>query len=63
VRGLDARLVHRALDRVGQRDVGDISLDRRSAGVPGQRRGQDVVPAMQGGKDELPRAPRVGEAV
>ena len=40
-----------------------VRLDQRPAGVAGQGRSQDVVTALQGGQDELPGAPGVGEAV
>jgi hypothetical protein len=43
VRGLQARLVHRALDRVRQRGVADLLLDRWPAGMARQRRREDVV--------------------
>jgi hypothetical protein len=63
VRGLEARRVHRALDRVGEHGIADRSFDRRPAGVTGERRRQDVVPPLQRGQDELPAAPGVGEPV
>jgi hypothetical protein len=63
VRRLEARRVHRALDRVGEHGIADRSLDRRPAGVTGERRRQDVVPPLQRGQDELPAAPGVGEPV
>jgi len=63
VRGLEARLVDRPLDRVGERGVADLSLDRRPARVPGEGQGQDVVTALERGQNELPGAPGVGEAV
>jgi len=63
VRRGEARRVHRALHRVGQRAAPDGALDRRPARVPGERRRQDVVPALEVRQDELPRAPRVEEAV
>jgi hypothetical protein len=63
VRGLEARLVHSALDRVGERGVAHLPLDRRPTRVPGEGQGQDVVSALERGQNELPGAPGVGEAV
>jgi hypothetical protein len=63
VGGLEARRVHRPLDRVGQHVVVDIAVERRPAGVTGQRGRENVVAALERRQDELPRAPRVGEAV
>jgi hypothetical protein len=60
---LESSLVHRALDRAGERGLADLSLDRRAARVAGQRERQHVVTVLQGGQDELPGAPRVEEAV
>src|SRR5689334_23910928 len=47
-------LVHRPLHRVGQRRRRDVALDRRAAGVPGQREREHVVPARQRRQHELP---------
>lgn len=47
VGSVEAGLVHRALDRVGQQGVGDLPLDSRPARVPGQRKGEDVVVALE----------------
>jgi hypothetical protein len=63
VRRLEAGLVHRALDRVGEQGVADLAHDRRAARVPGQRQGEDFVTALQRRQDELPGAPGVDEAV
>jgi len=55
--------VRQALDRVGEQVGGDRAVEPRPARVPGERRGQHVVPALERGQHELPRPPRVGEAV
>ncbi len=51
--GLEAGLVHRPLDRVGQHGLADFSFDRRPAGVPGQRGGEHVVLTLERGQHEL----------
>jgi 5,10-methylenetetrahydromethanopterin reductase len=48
---------------LGQRAIGQLALERRSAGVAGQRRCEHVVMALEHRQDELPRPPRVHEAV
>ena len=64
VGGLEARVVHRALDRVGdQRVRSTLAVERRPARVAGQRRREHVVAALERGQHELPRPPRVHEAV
>jgi hypothetical protein len=63
VRHLEARLVHRALDGVGEHGVADLPLDRRAAGVAGQRRCEHVVMGLERRQHQLPGAPGVGEAV
>ena len=42
---------------------GGAARERRPAGVARQRRREHVVPALERGQHQLPRAPRVGEAV
>ena len=49
MRGLEPRLVHRPLDRVGEHRVVDLALDRRAAGVPGEGRREHVVLASSAG--------------
>ena len=61
--GREPRLVHRALDRIGQQGVAQLAGQRRPAGVAGQRRREHVVTPLEHRQHELPRAPRVGEAV
>src|SRR5262249_44293406 len=56
-------LVHRALDGVGDQGRGEVALERRPAGMPGQRRGEDVVVALELTEHELPDPPGAGEAV
>jgi hypothetical protein len=63
VRQVEAGLVHRPLDAIGQRSHGRRALQRRAACVTGQRHGQDVVATLQPRKHELPGAPRVQEPV
>jgi hypothetical protein len=63
VRGLEAGLVHRPLDGVDHAGGARPALERRPAGVAGQRRGEHVVVALERGEHELPDPPRVGEAV
>jgi hypothetical protein len=63
VRDVEAGLVHRALDAVGERVDADLPLDRGPARVARERDGQDVVAALQGGQHELTGAPGVDEAV
>jgi hypothetical protein len=43
VRGLEARFVHRALDRVRDQGVGDLTVKWWPARVAGQRRREHVV--------------------
>jgi len=54
VRRLEARVVHRTLDEIGEHRVADLPLDRRPAGMPGQGHGQHVVLVLQRGEHELP---------
>jgi hypothetical protein len=63
VRGLKARLVHGALDRIGDEGAADLAFQRRPARVPRQGRREHVVVALQRRQHQLPRPPRVGEAV
>ena len=63
VRGLEPGRVHRALDGVGERLAGERALDRRAAGVAGQRQRQDIVAALERRQHELPDPPGVEEAV
>ena len=63
VRGLEAGRVHGPLDRVGQRRLVDLAVERGTARVAGERDRQDVVAAFERGQDELPGAPGVDEAV
>ena len=63
VRRLEAGLVHRPLDRVGEHGVAHLPFDRRPTRVAGERGRQDIVTALERGQNELPDAPRVGEAV
>lgn len=63
MRVLEARFVHRPLDLVGEQVVADLPLDRRPARVPGERRGEHLVTALERGQDQLPGAPGVGEAM
>ena len=63
VRRREARIVHRALDRVGERPAVEGGRERRPPGVAGQRRGEHVVPPLEVPQDELPGAPGVREAV
>jgi len=63
VRGLEPRLVHAALDRVGHRFGAALAGERRAARVPGQRRREDVVAALERGQHELPGPPGLEEAV
>jgi hypothetical protein len=62
VRRAEAGLVHGGLHRVDKRLLAGLTDDRRAARMPGQPQGQDVVPALERGQDELPRPPRVDEA-
>ena len=59
---LDPCLVEQGLDVVGQSGVGRF-LERRPPGVAGQRGSEDVVATLERGADEVPRSPRVREAV
>ena len=61
--GLHPGLTHRTLDGVGERAIRDLTLDRRSARVPGQCGCEHVMPALESGQHELPGAPGVQEAV
>ena len=63
VRGLDVRLVKRALDELGERRRRDGVWKRRSAGVPGEGERKHVVPALERRQDEFPHAPRVQKSV
>ena len=61
--GDETRAVQRPLDRVGEQRVVDLSLDRRSARMAGERDGEHVVRPLERRQDELPRPPGVREAV
>ena len=63
VRGLEARVVHRTLDRVGDRGGGDRTIDGGPARVAGQRRGEYLVTALELRQHQVPGPPGVGEAV
>jgi hypothetical protein len=63
LRGLDASLLHRTLDPVGERRIADLPLDRRPAGVTRKRGGKDVVMALERRQSELPGAPGIEEAM
>ena len=61
--GFESGLVHRALHPGGEGLIGDLAVDRRAAGMAGERDGQYVVTALEGGENKLPAAPRVTQAV
>jgi len=63
VRGLEARVVHRPLELVGDEVGGDLSVERRAAGVADERRGEHVVMLLELRQHEVPGAPGVHEAV
>lgn len=54
--GPEPGLVHRSVDRVGERGVIDHTLDARPARMPGQCQGEDVVASLQRGENGLPCA-------
>ena len=51
--GFKSGLVHRALHPGGEGLIGDLAVDRRAAGVAGERDGQYVVTALEGGENKL----------
>jgi uncharacterized protein with PIN domain len=61
--GRAAAALRRGEQRVGQRRLVDLALERGAARVAGERDRQDVVAALERGQDELPGAPGVDEAV
>jgi hypothetical protein len=63
VRGLEARVVHRPLDRVREQGVADVAIEPRPARVAEQRRSQHVVPALERRQRQLPGPPGVREPV
>jgi hypothetical protein len=63
MRGLQARFVHRALDRVGDQGVADLSFEARPARVAYEGRGEHLVTALEIRQHELPGPPGVREAV
>jgi len=63
VRRLPTGLIEGTLDVVDEHVLVDIAVDRLPSRMPGKRRHEHVVLALEQGQDELPRAPRVGEAV
>ena len=58
---LDSRLVHHRLERVGERALVRLPIERGAAGMTGQRRCEHVVPPLKGRQHKLPGAPRIGE--
>src|SRR5947209_12045206 len=58
----DAGLIEDALDAVHQ-SLRRRGVQRRSAGVTGEGGREHIVGALEPGKNELPGAPGVGEAV
>ena len=62
-RSRSPRRPSRARPRRGGRRRVDLALERRPARVAEQRRGEHVVVALERRQHELPRPPRVGEAV
>lgn len=63
VRGVEARLVHCALDVVQHPIDAALRIEARPARVPRQVRCHDVAPALDRRAHELPRAGRVHEPV
>jgi hypothetical protein len=64
VRGREAGLVHRGLEQVGRgAGVERVRVQRRPAGVADERGSKDIMSLLERRQDQLPRAPRVGEAV
>lgn len=59
----EARLVEQLLDEPEQRLAVERLGERGAAGVAGQGRREDLVASLERGQDELPRPPRVEEAV
>ncbi len=63
VGGGESSQVHRPFELVDEHRVVDRPGQGRTAGVPGERHGEDIVIALELGEDQLPGAPGVGEAV
>jgi len=63
VRGIEARIVHRPLDRVDDAGLAGRGVERRATGVPGERRSEHVMATLQRFEHQLPCPPRVHEPV